>query len=98
MSETDVEAESDAEQTGPFVIIPEPNIPRTTEGTMSEDAAASYISWLTQSEVTTRLLGEWRNRQGVGPECFQPKGTKIVTYEKKHIDIWFWGSKREMAA
>jgi hypothetical protein len=100
MTNTDreVQAERAGPTTEPFAIVLAPKIPRTSEGTMSEDAAAAYITWLTQTDVTPRLLGEWRNRQGVGPDYFQPKGTKIVTYEKKHIDTWFWGSKREMAA
>jgi hypothetical protein len=80
-----------------FVLIPPPKLPITTEGTLNQDAAATYIAWLTQNEgVNARMLMDWRNR-GVGPNDFAPEGTRLMTYQKESIDAWFWGSRNEPA-
>ena len=96
MSNADLEPEAEhiaATAGDPFVIVPEPRIPRTSEGTMSEDSAAAYISWLAQANISPRTLLDWRSKR-IGPDFFQPEGTRIVTYERRLIDLWFWSSKK----
>ena len=68
-----------------IVVEPMPAITITSRGTMREDAAALYLTYLTRNSVSARTLRDWRAKK-IGPKYSRTRTGRGVWYERAHLD------------